>query len=74
MSLGEYFNDIHNIVLDGISDNMVLLAKSGKYGAINTVDTMAIGYYVVKNVSENLPLQEDITTEGKVSKASELGI
>ena len=30
------FDEIHQVVLDGISDNMASLVESGKYGAINT--------------------------------------
>ena len=33
------FDEIHQVVLDGISDNMASLFESGKYGAINTTDT-----------------------------------
>ena len=33
------FDEIHQVVLDGISDIMALLVESGKYGAINTTDT-----------------------------------
>ena len=35
----ETFDAIHQVVLDGISENMASLVKSGKYGAINTTDT-----------------------------------
>ena len=33
------FGEIHQVVLDGISDNMASLVESGKYGSINTTDT-----------------------------------
>ena len=33
------FDEIHQVVLDGISDNMASLVESGKYGAVNTTDT-----------------------------------
>ena len=32
------FDEIYQVVLDGISENMDLLFESGKYGAINTID------------------------------------
>ena len=41
------FDEIHKVILDGISDNMVSLAESGKYGSINTTDTTTNGFYVV---------------------------
>ena len=33
------FYEIHQVVLDGISENMASLIESGKYGAINITDT-----------------------------------
>ena len=39
----EAFEDIHQVVLDGISDNTALLVQTGKYGAINTTDTSTMG-------------------------------
>ena len=33
------FDEIHQVVLDGISDNMESLFESGTYGAINTTGT-----------------------------------
>ena len=41
------FDEIHQVVFDGISDNMALLVESGKYGAINTTDTTTNGFYVI---------------------------
>ena len=38
------FDDIHKVVLDGIRDNMSSLAKTSKYGAINTVNAKKKGY------------------------------
>ena len=35
----EAFGEIHQVVLEGISDIMALLFQSGMYGAINTDDT-----------------------------------
>ena len=33
------FNEIHQVFLDGISDNMASLVQPGMYGAISTYDT-----------------------------------
>ena len=41
------FDEIHQVVLDGISDNMASLFESGKYGAINTTDTTTNGFYII---------------------------
>ena len=54
----EYFDDVHKVVLDGISDNMSSLLQLGKYGDINSEDTTTIGYYVIKYLSEPYTLQE----------------
>ena len=36
------FDEIHQVVLDGISYNMASLVESGNYGAINKTDTVHI--------------------------------
>ena len=51
---------------------MSSLAQSGKYGAINTTDTMSMGYYGIKFVSEAYSLQDDTTCGGKNSSSDEL--
>ena len=44
----EYFDTLHKVVLDGLSENMSTLFQNGKYGAINTADPTTMGYCVVK--------------------------
>ena len=41
------FDEIHQVVIDGISGNMASLVESVKYGAINTTDTTTNGFYVI---------------------------
>ena len=53
---------------------MESLVQSGKYGAINTVDTTTMEYYVVKDVSDTFILQKYKTYDGKVSKSGELEV
>ena len=48
------------------------MVQTGKYGATNSEDPTTLGYYVVKYVSDNFTLQEDITNDGKVSNPGEL--
>ena len=43
----EAFDEIHQVVLDVISENMASLVQSGKYDAINTADTPKNGFYVI---------------------------
>ena len=38
----EAFEEIYQVVIDGISDNMASFSQYGKYGAINTPDTTKI--------------------------------
>ena len=43
----DVFYEIHQVVLDGVSENMASLLESGKYGAINTNDTATHVFYVI---------------------------
>ena len=70
----EEFNEMHQVVIYGISENMASLVKTGKYGAINAEDTTTLGCYVVKYLSKPYKLQEDNTTDGKVIKAGYLSV
>ena len=41
------FDEINQVVLDGISDNMVALVESVKYVSINTTNTKTNAFYVI---------------------------
>ena len=43
----ESFEETHQVVLDGISDNMTSLVESGKYVFINTTNTSTNEFYVI---------------------------
>ena len=45
----EYYYALHEVVLDGISDNMFSILQLGKYCAMITVDPNTMGYYVIPN-------------------------
>ena len=62
----ETFDEIHQIVLDGISDNMASLVESGKYGAINTTDTSTNGFYAILFTSGAYTLHENTTIDGQI--------
>ena len=66
------FYEIHQVVLDGISDNIASLFESGKYGAINTTDTSTNGFYVIMFTSGAYTLQENTTIDGQIITAGEL--
>ena len=68
------FEDIHQVVLDGIRDNMDSLVQYGKYGAINKTGTSKIGNYSNNFVSEASTLQYDTTCDRNISSAGELVI
>ena len=60
------FDEIHQVVLDGISDNMASLVESGTYGSINTTDTSTNGFYVMMFTSGAYTLQENTKIDGKL--------
>ena len=41
------FDEIHQVFLDGTSENMASLVESGQYGVINKTDTAKNGFYVI---------------------------
>ena len=53
----EKFDEIHQVVIDGISDNMASLVESETYGSINTTDTSTNGFYVIMFTSGEYTLQ-----------------
>ena len=60
----EAFDDIHKVVLDGISENMASLFQSGMYDVINKYDTKTNGLYVIKFISEAYTLQNNKKIDG----------
>ena len=66
------FDEIHNVVLDRISDNMTSLVESGKYGEINTTDTTTNGFYVIMVQSEAYTLQDNTIIDEKIITAGKL--
>ena len=66
------FDEIHQVVLDGISDNMASSVESGQYGSINTTDTETNGFYVIIFQSESYTLQDNTTMDGQIITAGEL--
>ena len=62
----EAFDEIHQVVLDGISENMASSFQSGMYGAINTYDTTTNGLYVIQFLSDAYKLQNNTTIYGQV--------
>ena len=65
------FDEIHQVVIGGISDNMASLVEPGKYGVINTTGTTKNGFYVVMLTSEAYTLQDNRTLDGKIITAGE---
>ena len=53
----EDFENIHQVLLDGIGDNVSFLVQYGKYGAMSTTDTTNMGYFDIKFVSDAYTLQ-----------------
>ena len=47
----EAFDEIHKVVIDGISENMASMFQSVMYVAINTYYTITIGLYIIQFIS-----------------------
>ena len=58
------FDEIKQVVLDGISNNMASLFKSGKYGVINTTETATNKFYVIMFTLEAYILKYNTTIDG----------
>ena len=54
----EAIDEIHKVILDGISESMASLVQSDMYGAINTAEKTTNGFYVIKFISEAYTLQK----------------
>ena len=65
----EAFEDIHQVVIGGISYNMASLVQSGKYVDVVTSDTTTNGFYVTKLISEAYTLQNNTTIDGNIISA-----
>ena len=68
----ETFDEIHKVVLDGISENMASLVQSVMYSAIKTDDTATNGFYVIQFLPEEYTLQNNTTIYGQVIYAGKL--
>ena len=66
------FDEIHQVVLEGISYNMASLVESDKYGAINTTYTSTNGFYVTMFTSGEYTLKENTKIDGQIITAGEL--
>ena len=65
----EVFDEIHQVVLESISDNMASLVQSGMYVVINTSDTTTNGFYVINFLSEAYTLQKNKQIDVQVVSA-----
>ena len=63
------FDEIHQVVIDRISDTMASLVESGKRGDIITTNTYTNGFYVIIFTSGAYTLQENTTIDGKIITA-----
>ena len=68
----DVFDEFHQVLLDGISDNMASLVQSGKYDAINTTVTETNIFYVIMFKSEAYKLQYNTTINRQIITAGKL--
>ena len=66
------FDEMHQVVLDGISDNMASLVESGKYVALIKTEISTNGFYVIMFTSGAYKLQENTTIDGQILTSGEL--
>ena len=66
------FDEVHQVVIDGISDNTASLFESGTYRAISTTYTSTNGFYVIMFTSGAYTLQRNTTIDGQIITAGEL--
>ena len=66
------FDEIHQVVLDGISENMASLVESVEYGSISTTYTATNIFYVIMFTSEAYTLQDNTTIYGQFFTAGKL--
>ena len=59
----EAFDEIHQVVLDVISENMASLFQSSTHGTINTDDNTSNVFYAIKFISEAYMLQKNTTVD-----------
>ena len=68
----EAFEEIHQVVIDGISDNMDSLFQSVNYSFINISETTTNVFYVIQFISEAYTLQNNTTIDRNIISAGEL--
>ena len=68
----EAFDEIHQNVIDGISDNMASLVQPGMYGAINTAENTKIDSMLFNSSQSNIRYRIYSTIDGQVISAGEL--
>ena len=68
----DVFDEIHQVVIDGISDNMASLVESGNYGAINATNTATNGFYVIMFTSQSYTLQDNTNIDRNIITDSKL--
>ena len=65
-------DEMHQVAIDGISDNMDSLVESVQYGAINKTDIVTNRFYVIMFIPEAYILQDNTTTDRQIITAGKL--
>ena len=68
----ECFEEIHKIHVQSIGNNMAELVEINCYGALNTNDSRADGFYVVKFAESPHMLQEEVEVNDKIIESGSL--
>ena len=68
----ECFEEIHKILVQSIGNNMTELVEINWYGVVDTNDSRADGFYVVKFVESPHMLQEEVEVNDEIIESGSL--
>ena len=63
---------MHQVLIDGISNNMASFVQPGRYGTISTADTTTNRYSVIQFILEAQTLQNNKTIDRKIISTVQL--
>ena len=68
----ECFEEIHKILVQSIGNNMAEFVEINCYGAVDTYDSRADGFYVLKFAESPHTLQEEVEVNDKIIESGSL--
>ena len=68
----ENYEHINQTIIDGNVMNMYLIIMEGKYGIIDTDDSLCHHYYIINIYSSPYNLQPELSIDGQVISSGEM--